>query len=70
MAKVTFKGIVFHTNGRLPQVGRPAPDFIIRRMQRNGKRKLQLPVCEVVDLVDEPAGGKRNMPHTNIKPVF
>ena len=27
MAKVTFKGIVFHTNGRLPQVGRPAPDF-------------------------------------------
>ena len=56
---------------------RPAPvhghdaaaDLVHRRVQRHGERQLQVLPGQPVDLIDQPAGGKADVPHADVQPL-
>ena len=56
---------------------RPAPvhrhdaaaDLVHRRVQRHGERQLQVLLGQPVDLIDQPAGGKADVPHADVQPL-
>ena len=46
-----------------------ASRFVVRRVQRYGERDLEIALCQIVKPLRQPAGGERNVPHTDIAPV-